>query len=209
MKKTLSLLAILSAAILIMSNVGRAQVYITATMDENGNFSSSDGLIASSALATETYFYPDATVLTYSLSTVYPLSGYVPVEGTLWIYDDAAHTQLSDVVVFAPNNPSYIYFMSLDNGGQLADVVSLPAFVTGPILSSQATATATEDANGVVTYTPTGPNGPTAQPGFMDNATITYTFVSAVPEPTSLELMAAVLLGMCLLGMRAVRRQRS
>ncbi|MGD0745001.1 MAG: hypothetical protein ABSA45_07585 [Verrucomicrobiota bacterium] len=203
-----SALAILSAAVLVMGvSVGRAQVYINATMGENGNFSSNNGLIVSGGLATQTFFYPSATVLTYSFSTVYPLSSYVPVEGVLWIYDDPAHTQLSDVVVFAPNSPSYIYFISLDNDGDLADMASLPAFVTGPVLSAQVSATATEDANGVVVYTPTGPNGPNAQPGFMDNATITYTFVSGVvPEPSPVQLMGLALLGMGLFRISAIRR---
>jgi hypothetical protein len=204
--KTLNLIitGISAGALLLACASANAIPADSITVDDNGNYSSSpSGLIIGSSVASQTYFSPAATVLTYYFSTVYPLSSIVPVEGVVDIYSDAAHTELADVVVFAPNGPSYIYFMSLDNPSSLAYVSSVPAFVSDLTVI----ASVTEGAGGVTTYTPTGPNGPDAQPGFTDNATMTYTFVdnSSVPDGGA----TIVLLGLGLLGVYAVSRKLS
>ena len=191
---------------LLLACASASAVNISYTVDENGHYSSNPiGLITSAGLAADTYLGSGKTVMQYDLSTVYPASSYVPVEGALYIYQDAAHTILSDVVVFLPNGPSYLYFMSLDNHGDLADVSSLTsAAVISHLPGTAASLSVTEGADGVTSYTPTGPNGPLAQPGFMDNATVTYTFQSNESVPDGGTTIG--LLGIGLVGVSSLRR---
>jgi hypothetical protein len=190
---------------LLLACASANAISISYTVDENGNYTTSpNGLITSAGLAGDTYLGSGKTVLQYDLSTVYPASSYVPVEGALYIYNDAAHTILSDVIVFLPNGPSHLYFMSLDNNGDKADVSSATVTAITSRLPSNANFwSVTEGANGVTIYTPTGPNGPTAQPGFMDNATATYTFESnEVPDGGT----TVGLLGMGLVGLASLKK---
>lgn len=205
MKKNLRNLSlpagILGVALLLVCASANATT-INITVDENGNYSSSDGIIVGSGVASESYFYPDASLLTYYFSTEtspVDLASYVPVEGAVYIYSDAGHTHLADVIVLAPDGPSYLFFMSLGDVGTKAYVTTLPSWVSG----LTTIASLTEGTGGITTYTPTGPNGPNAQPGFMDDATVTYTFENTVPDAGS----SAMLLGMGVLALAGFRRK--
>jgi len=206
MKKIkLSIFAGISAcAVLLACASANAQVSfgnLGITMDENGNSSSAPPLAISSAgLATDTDFGSGQTVLQYNFGST--LAALAPVVGALSIYDDAAHTILSDVIVF---DLTKIYFMSLDNGGDMADVSSATELsVLSHLPSTAAYASVTEGANGVTVYTPQGPNGPNEQPGFMDDWTVTYTFDSrGVPDGGS----TLCLMGGAILVLGALRRR--
>jgi hypothetical protein len=64
---------------------------------------------------------------------------------------------------------------------------------------------ATEDANGVVTYIPDGLNGYSPGAGQMDNYNPTYTFDSRETVPDG--GVTVGLLGMALVGMSVIRRK--
>ena len=192
-----------SALLLACASANATPNTLSITVDENGNYSSSPSGAISGYVMGINHFTDTGSYLTYEIANLTP--GLVPVDGALYIYDDAAHTVLSDIIVFEANGPSYIYFLSFDSNGDLADVGSgaaIPSWITALTVTNAVT----EGANGVTVYTPTGPNGPLEQPGFTDNYTVTYTFESSgVPDGGT----TIALLGMGLLGISALRRKLS
>jgi hypothetical protein len=118
------------------------------------------------------------------------------VAGDLLINEFGGST-LSDILRFnpagsAPGYPASAVLYSLPGGGELAD--------TGfPTLRYATTFTTSENAAGMVTYTPTA-----SQPGFIPGFGVTYVVTSSpIPEPTT------VLFGAALIGVTALRRSRT
>ena len=200
-----------SALFLACASANAISSTTTMTVDENGNYSSDSpfgAVIVSSGVVPIRVGSQVGSALGYQYSQVYPKSCLVPVEGAVYIWDDAAHTILSDVIGFLGDGPSEIYFVSLDSGGDLADASSVPSSLSG--LANRVNLT--EGANGVTIYTPQGPNGSGAQPGYMDNAGgvgrqgnfATYTFVSsdeAVSTPDGGSTVTLLGLGLAAMGM--------
>jgi len=139
------------------------------------------------------------TVLSYAFPTVYPASSLQPENGVVYIYADAAHTELRDVIGFAYDGPSYMVVMSLVPG-YAGYVSSLPNLTSIGNLADAVYLT--EGAGGVTTYSPTGQ----PQPGFLDDGGLpeTYTF----NDPTVPDGGTTVgLLGMSLVGLASLRKR--
>jgi hypothetical protein len=118
------------------------------------------------------------------------------VAGDLLINEFGSST-LSDILRFnpagsSPGYPASVVLYSLPGGGELAD--------TGfPTFQYATTFTTSENAAGVVTYTPTE-----SQPGYIPGFGATYVVTSSpIPEPTT------VLFGAALIGATALRRSRT
>ncbi len=166
------------------------------TIDENGN-----GKMTVVSTTTPLLFNPAAVDPISGLVTLsYTLPANItPTQGDVLLYEDAAQTQLSDIIRFGANNQ--IYFFSERDPNELppfdlADVPALPAFQQFAVpLTEQGV-----EGNNGFTYTPV-----TGQAGFdPSNPGMQYIFISDVPEPTGLILGS--LGGVLILGLRK-RRQ--
>lgn len=212
MKKTLKILGVgLCFAGLLAASPAQAQSTIQLTFDEDGHSTGLAGILSQQAAdshisASGNPGGNSATTLDYLYP---PPSGTFLSMGWVAIYDDAAHTILSDLIHFDSSTTigtttyEQIFFYSNDNYGDLADHWPSGTYPTGDpnvgqnvlttILNSLTAAQKiTENANGIAFYTPTS-----GKPG-LDSPTgatpISYEFISRVPEPTTTMIAGAFLL---------------
>jgi hypothetical protein len=188
---------VLAALALLLCGAGQAtaQLSITIAADERGN-----GLLTNtsgfrSPLPSGLGADPGPGGLPMAL--IYGLlSPPGLVAGDLLVLEPGTNA-LGDIIRFNPaQNGGSMVFYSAAGSGDLGD--------TGfPTTLYANTITVSEGVNGVITYTPTA-----GQPGFVAGAggPVTYVLTSdAVPEPTSLALLAAG--GAALAGWRCLRRK--
>jgi hypothetical protein len=159
------LLFLLGASTLILGITGRAKAdFFTLTFDENGNATVS---IFGGATSTETGFIDGNGRLAYALPDFIGA-------GSVTINDPNGTP--SDILNFFDNNTGgFVEFISQSGGGQLADTGLDPGLL--------GFVGATEDSNGVFTYSPGG------------NVYIGTSGNGAVPEPSSILLFGMSLLG--------------
>jgi hypothetical protein len=172
MKRVLALVAALT--LLVALNASAA---ITFTVDEYGKWTSTDGALVPGMGAPSVNFQP---TLDYTLPT-----GVNVTEGAVLLYEDTAHTVLSDVIIFDPPPPAlgnvlYFYSDNTEGSDSLADV-GIPANLsTYYPLEVSFTEVGLEGNNGYWGYTPTS-----GQPGYEAGQVVTYNFISDVPEPST------------------------
>lgn len=192
---------LLAAALVVVCVSANAQAPIPAsvTVDENGHFTPSSGGIINNAFVDINHFDGSGLYLTYTFADLTP--GIVPLTGAVYIWDNVAHTLLSDVIVFQQNSPSYLYFLSFDSNSDKADVGS-GAAVPSWVSNLPVKVDLTEGPGGVTVYTPTA-----QQPGFTDSYTVTYSFDSFEPATGVPDGGSTVcLLGMALVGLGSLRK---
>jgi len=162
----------------------------------------------------------NATTLDY----LYQYVGVTHLYGWVAIYDDAAHTQLSDLIHFDNSltvngaTDLSMFFYSLDTDGDKADQNYLgnstpTQTIINSILSNPNTAKIVENANGIAYYTPLT----TTSPGYFVNGSTgsgtgiqqyEYEFISSVPEPTTIIAGVLLLLPLGASTLRTLRRNR-
>lgn len=180
--------AFLSCVVVVLalgaSTPAYAQFTVNITTDEFGNGSLTNSSGFSGALTSS--FTTDSgpgglnNVLTYNLLNPPGLVG-----GDLFLFEGEIR---SEVLRFDPSvNGGVLFFYSdLDGGADAPADIGLPGAFNTNTFSLQEVAL----GGGLfgATYTPT-----TGQPGFVSRAggPVTYTFISDVPEPSSILLMGS------------------
>jgi len=180
------------ALLLVCASASAIPGSISITVDENGNATSTGNILTQGYMGVEEWT-SSGWVLKYDTSS----STYAMAGGVVLIYDDAAHTMLSDEIAFFPDGVWYLEFMSFDKGGDLADAPN--STIPNINYTYLAQASLTEGANGDTTYTPTS-----GQPGYISGFDTTYTFESA-PDPVPDGGATVGLLGMGLIGLASLR----
>jgi hypothetical protein len=176
---------ILAGAALLACASANAQT-TTVTIDENGNVTSDATYTGIGAFLNAGTTTADlggfglgytGSVLSYAWSAASsPLS---PVQGFYNIYNGSvAPGNLIDVIQFLNDGPSYILDFSAVSGSTAYDPTDLSTVLANEDVAKWGpTVDLIEGMCGVTSVIATGPNGPTAYPGFMDHGgTITYTF---------------------------------
>ena len=229
-------LAITAGALALALQASATLLPIIA-FDENGNatFNANGSGVASGPVYTSQQVYDSHSANAFgsgpvpagnatTLDYLYQYAGVTHLYGWVAIYDDAAHTQLSDLIHF-DNSLSVngvidisMFFYSLDADGDKADQNypgnSTPTQATiNSILSNPNTVTITEDAAGIAYYTPPTTNSP----GYFVNGSTgsgaglqqyEYEFISSVPEPTTMIAGALLLLPFGASTLRILRKTR-
>jgi hypothetical protein len=192
-------------AVTYTMNLGENDPAGTSTGPGNGP-PVSQGVIADNGAATHPPFVSGPNTLAYALS-INGANQLIP--GDVLIYEDAAHTILSDILRFENWGVGYVYvYSALDDG------VTKLADNPFPTVLQANTISFTEQFNGsaygLFGYTPTA-----NQPGFSDAPlggvafTYAYDFTSDEPRSVPDGGTTAALLGLGLLAVGAVRRKLS
>jgi hypothetical protein len=196
MKKTFTFLT----ALLLGVALHNASAVTGITVDENGNWSTTDLSILSWTSATPPGppFAPAGLLQTLDYALPFQVT-----KGAVLIYEDPAQTILSDVIWFDgpldPNSHMYFYSDNTDGSDSLADQNGVPSpTINFGVNTVKVTEQGMEGDNGYFNYTPT-----TGMPGFNAGG-VTYNFISDVPEPTTIGLVAIGLLGVLTIRRRKV-----
>jgi hypothetical protein len=193
MKKLARVLLVLgfAAAVIQLITTG-VQAQVVVTFDENGTGTIVGGPFGGVPI-------PLGVAGTHPL--VYTLPAPLAAPGDLIIYEDAAHTQFSDLVRFDLNVITFYSDLEPNQplaGSDLADVTVLPTTSGGVIL----TEVGTEGNNGVQ-WTPIPGSGAPGDSLSLTGFTTSYVVISDIPEPGTV-----VLVGIGMLGLLAVRRRK-
>jgi hypothetical protein len=194
-------LAFLLALALLLGAVGpaAAQIFsVTFTADENGNGSFTNTLGGSGTVPSVVGSDPGPGGRSKALFYGLPSGAGLFVVGDVFVHDPSG--ALTDLIRFENTGPflfSQFAFYSLPGGTDLADVAGFPT------ANFTNTATALENAAGLISYTPTD-----GQPGSnIDLPSVTYNLTSLdpapIPEPSSL-----LVFGMATAGSLAWRKWR-
>jgi hypothetical protein len=194
MKRTLTLM---TGALMLGVALNASATLITITLDENGTSAQNDGY---------TITHQQAVDSATGVSTLDYLIGaaHTWTQGWLAIYDDTAHTQLSDLIHFdgIVSGKQQLFFYSKDSGTDLADNWLTPAQIATIMAGNPPSVT--ENANFIASYDPAS-----GQPGNFVVGTgnsLEWQF-NSVPEPTTMIAGALLLLPFGASTLRMLRRR--
>jgi hypothetical protein len=196
-KKPLLALVVVAAMGGLASVASAANLY-TFTFDELGNnsftYQANPPISLPWGVAPDP-FNPGVSTLYYDLSAF----GARVVAGDIWLWETTPST-FSDLLRFEPNpnvNSSYLFVYSDNSDGatSLADVGPPPNFQSN--LGSTGESGPENGLNGLFGWTPLASDG-----GYLSIGSVTYNFISDVPEPSTLSLIGVSLAGWALVAYR-------